>query len=208
MDKLLVFIIIIGLVVCSYNAYQWKAGTKGVKSISQEEIQPHTTVISSVPKIEDRITSASNNPIMSNQLDSHEIGENMATLSIPAIEKAYSVFWGTDDKTLKQGVGMYISQWTTTPDQLGHTVVSGHRDTVFIELGSVSEGDEVVLDYEGKRFTYVVKAIWITDAEDRSVIVKKDHAMLTITTCYPFDYFGSAPDRYIIQAELVNANVY
>jgi len=43
---------------------------------------------------------------------------------------------------------------------------------------------------------------WITDPEDRSVIVDKDESMLTLTTCYPFDFIGNAPERYIIEAEL------
>ena len=43
---------------------------------------------------------------------------------------------------------------------------------------------------------------WITDAEDRTVIVEKDKPTLTLTTCYPFNYIGDAPDRYIIEASL------
>ncbi|HDR8182695.1 TPA: hypothetical protein QC116_002048 [Bacillus thuringiensis] len=35
---------------------------------------------------------------------------------------------------------------------------------------------------------------WITDAEDRTVIVEKDKP--TLTTCYPFNYIGDAPDRF------------
>lgn len=42
---------------------------------------------------------------------------------------------------------------------------------------------------------------WITDAEDRTVIVEKDEP--TLTTCYPFNYIGDAPDRYIIEASLI-----
>ncbi len=46
---------------------------------------------------------------------------------------------------------------------------------------------------------------WITDAEDRTVIVEKDKPTLTLTltTCYPFNYIGDAPDRYIIEASLI-----
>lgn len=35
------------------------------------------------------------------------------------------------------------------------------------------------------------------------VIVEKDEPIATLSTCYPFTYIGSAPDRYIIQAHLV-----
>lgn len=46
-----------------------------------------------------------------------------------------------------------------------------------------------------------VNTHWITDAEDRTVIVKKEK--LTLTTCSPFNYIGDAPDRYIIEASLI-----
>ena len=44
----------------------------------------------------------------------------------------------------------------------------------------------------------------IVDEDDRTVIVDKEEATLTLTTCYPFDFIGHAPNRYIIQSELVN----
>ncbi len=75
-------------------------------------------------------------PVMSDEVTGYEQGEEMARLEIPEIENAYKTFWGADDATLKQGVGMYVSEWTTTPDQKRHTVLSGHRDTVFTELES------------------------------------------------------------------------
>lgn len=28
--------------------------------------------------------------------------------------------------------------------------------------------------------------------------------VLTLTTCYPFEYIGNAPDRYIIEANLLS----
>lgn len=37
---------------------------------------------------------------------------------------------------------------------------------------------------------------WITDAEDRTVIVEKDEPTFTLTTRYPFNYIGDAPDQY------------
>jgi sortase A len=44
--------------------------------------------------------------------------------------------------------------------------------------------------------------IWITDKDDRNVIIKKDQPVLTLTTCYPFYYIGNAPKRYVIEATL------
>ncbi|RNA70595.1 class D sortase [Alteribacter keqinensis] len=143
---------------------------------------------------------------MSDERNEYKPGAEVASLLIPAVEEGYPVYWGADDVTLKQGVGMYVSEWTTTPEVGGHTVVSGHRDSVFTKLGEVTEGDDVLLEFEGETYVYSIKNIWITAAEDRTVIVDKESPTLTITTCYPLDYLGSAPDRYIIQAELTGVH--
>jgi sortase A len=99
---------------------------------------------------------------------------------------------------------MYVSEWTNVPNDLGgHTVLSGHRDTVFTKLGDLEDGDALQVKYGGELFQYQIKKTWITDPDDRSVIVKKEDPTLTLTTCYPLQYLGSAPERYIVQAEKV-----
>ncbi|MED3831608.1 class D sortase, partial [Priestia megaterium] len=131
-------------------------------------------------------------------------GQKVANLVIPKLELKYSVYWGTDADTLKRGVGMFVSDLTTTPNGKGHTVLSGHRDTVFTRLGELKTGDKLIVEFDNKLYEYQIKKIWITHKEDRTVIVSKDKPTLTLTTCYPFDMIGKAPDRYIIQAEMIN----
>lgn len=144
--------------------------------------------------------------VMSDEIDQWDKGENVAELKIPELGNSYSVYWGTDDESLDRGVGMYVSEWTTTPDESRHTVLSGHRDTVFTGLDELEDGDSLIVEYENTQYVYRLQKTWVTDAEDRSVIVDKDEPTLTLTTCYPFDYIGSAPDRYIVEAELEQTN--
>jgi sortase A len=54
-------------------------------------------------------------------------------------------------------------------------------------------------------YTYEIKRGRIADKDDKTGIVPADHAILTLTTCYPFVYFGSAPERYILIADLVTS---
>lgn len=54
-------------------------------------------------------------------------------------------------------------------------------------------------------FTYKVRKVRIVDADDRTVIVPKPKATLTVSTCYPFNYIGAAPKRYILVANLVES---
>src|SRR5699024_8936183 len=132
--------------------------------------------------------------IMSDELKRHNVGEDVATLKIPKLDKQFTTYWGTDEDTLKQGVGMYVSEWTVAPDEIGNVVLSGHRDTVFTGLDQLEDGDELELVYQGDTYEYSIRKSWITDPEDRSVIVDKDESMLTLTTCYPFDFVGNAPE--------------
>lgn len=135
-----------------------------------------------------------------------ETGSEVATLDIPKLDMRFTVYWGTDEETLHQGVGMYVSEWTTVPNhEGGHTVLSGHRDTVFTRLDELGKGDILEVHYNGETFVYEINETWVTDADDRTVIVKKDDPILTLTTCYPFDYIGFAPDRFIVQASLMDS---
>ena len=96
----------------------------------------------------------------------------------------------------------FSSPLTTTPG-LGHTVLSGHRDTVFAGLEKLKTGDKLIVNFEEQSYTYIIEKSWVTDKDDRTVIVEKDEPTLTLTTCYPFTYIGNAPDRYILQGKLL-----
>lgn len=139
---------------------------------------------------------------MTNEVDKYDEGDKVATLKIPKLDKQFSTYWGTGEDTLGQGVGMYVSEQTVTPEQAGNVVLSGHRDTVFTGLDKLDDGDEIELEYDGNLYEYEIEKKWVTNSDDRSVIVDKDDPTLTLTTCYPFDFIGDAPERYITQATL------
>lgn len=197
-------LIIGGIGYSAWNLYQWNDSKKSVKAIDESQaITIKSTELQPKEALEEKSEKTIEDVSTLNY--SVENGKKVAKLNIPKIASSFDVFWNTDESTLDKGVGMYVSEWTTIPNDIGgHTVLSGHRDTVFTELGELEQGDTMTVEYEGESFTYKIKDIWITDANDRTVIVKKDKPTLTLTTCYPFDFIGSAPDRYIIQAELVS----
>jgi sortase A len=128
-------------------------------------------------------------------------GDIVGSLSIPALRQTFPIFEGTGDDELKRGVG-HFSQ-SVLPGIQDNCVLSGHRDTVFTGLGKLKVGDRLVAETQAGSFTYEISRIRIVDKDDKTVIVPADHAVLTVTTCYPFNYVGSAPDRYILVADLV-----
>ena len=128
-------------------------------------------------------------------------GDTLGSLSIPALGQTLPIIEGTRDSDLKKGVGHFAQ--SVQPGQSDNCVLSGHRDTVFSELGKLKVGDRFVVQTATGTYTYAIKRIRIVHANDRTVIVPTKHAVLTVTTCYPFEYVGSAPDRYVLVADRV-----
>jgi len=128
-------------------------------------------------------------------------GAKIGSLSIPVLKQSWPIIQGTGTNDLKKGVGHFLQ--SVLPGAKDNCVLSGHRDTVFAKLGKVKIGDRLIVQSAAGTFTYEVKRIRIVHQDDKTVIVHTDHAVLTLTTCYPFHFIGSAPDRYIVSADLV-----
>ncbi len=128
-------------------------------------------------------------------------GDSVGTLYIPALDQTLPIVEGTGDQELKEGVGHYAQ--SVLPGESDNCVLSGHRDTLFSGLEALQIGDELIVQTAAGTFAYRIGNIRIVDKDDRTVIVPTDHAVLTLSTCYPFNYVGSAPDRYIISADAV-----
>src|SRR5450830_459660 len=128
-------------------------------------------------------------------------GDNIGSLSIPVLKQKLLIIQGTGAGDLKKGVGHFIQ--SALPGEEDNSVLSGHRDTVFSKLGKLKIDDQLIVQTSAGTFTYEIKRIRIVDKDDKTVIVPADHAVLTLTTCYPFSFVGSAPDRYILTADLV-----
>ncbi|WP_242300177.1 class D sortase [Bacillus cereus group sp. BfR-BA-01448] len=230
LDWLGVLLITIGSFAFVYYFIDWYDARKTVESLTSTEIQQYQSIQPTtndgqdandesnkeqfqytLPNQETNLTNT-NEPLSESQKQipasqvTHQMGEQIAYMVIPKIKQKYQVYWGADAKTLKKGVGMFISDITTSPSGNGHTVLSGHRDTVFTNLGDLQENDYILVEYNKRVYIYQIQKHWITDANDRTVIVAKDKPTLTLTTCYPFNYIGDAPERYIIEASLVAIN--
>jgi sortase A len=128
-------------------------------------------------------------------------GDTLGRLTIPALKQEFLVIEGTRNSDLKKGVGHYVK--SVMPGQKDNCVLSAHRDTFFSKLGELKKGDRMTLETATGSYTYEVKRTRIVGKDDRTVIVPTKHGVLTLTTCYPFDYVGSAPKRYIVSADLV-----
>jgi sortase A len=129
-----------------------------------------------------------------------KIGEVIGELYIPKIDATLPIYHGTNEEELDLGVGHYAD--SVLPGENDNSILAGHRDTVFRKLGEVGEGDLFIVRTSAGEFEYTVNKVRIVDSNDRTVIVPKPKATLTVSTCYPFTFIGSAPQRYILVAYL------
>jgi sortase A len=176
----------------------YKTGNAEATAISSDSA-PRSTQIAEVPKEKESGKAQFN----SEYPETPEIGDLMGELIIPKLDAALPIIHGTDEDELEKGVGHFAD--SVLPGENDNSVLSGHRDTVFRELGEVGKGDLLIVKTYAGTFTYKVRQVRIVDEDDRTVIVPKPKAVLTVSTCYPFDYVGYAPDRYILVADLISS---
>ena len=124
----------------------------------------------------------------------------LAMLRIPKLHLEVPVLEGTDDLILNRGVGHILG--TVRPGEDGNIGIAGHRDGFFRVLKDVRPGDTVELATSSRTNTYIVDRIVIVRPDDASVLQPRPISSLTLVTCYPFYFVGSAPERYIVQASM------
>ncbi len=122
----------------------------------------------------------------------------LAVLRIPKINLEVPVLEGTDDWTLNRAVGHI--EGTPRPGAVGNVGIAGHRDGFFRGLKDVGDGDVLDLETGGTTTRYRVEHVWIVRPEDVWVIDPTPVPAITLVTCYPFYFVGSAPQRYIVRA--------
>lgn len=127
-----------------------------------------------------------------------EPGTPIARLEIPRLELDVVVAEGTSSTVLRRAVGRLES--SARPGERGNIVLAGHRDTFFRPLADIREGDLIVLDGETGPRTYEVEWAKVLEPTDVHVLRKSRDPALTLVTCYPFQYVGRAPQRFVVRA--------
>jgi sortase A len=125
-------------------------------------------------------------------------------LEIPRLNVSVMVREGADGKTLHRAVGHIPG--TALPGYAGNVALAGHRDTFFRELRNIQKDDTIQLETENGTYHYLVKSTEIVGPRDVGVLAASGGPTLTLVTCYPFYYVGSAPKRFIVRATQVSPN--
>jgi sortase A len=135
-------------------------------------------------------------PTMLGGLDPLLIGR----LEIPRLGLTAMVREGIEPGTLRKAIGHLPG--TTLPGKPGNFVVAGHRDSFFRGLRLIHNGDEIRVRTWNGAFTYRVTGLSVVDPSDTQAARSTMTAVCTLVTCFPFDYLGPAPRRFIVRAEM------
>lgn len=183
------------LMMCGGVALGWCAAIETNAFLAQRRARellasrPLATTTTTLPR------SPQRSPLMV------KIGTPLAELSIPRVGLSAVVLQGSDERTLRLGLGHI--ETTPFPGESGNVAIAGHRDSFFRPLRHVQVGDDIMLDTPTARVHYRVSSYRVVDPSEVSVIDPTDAAVLTLVTCFPFYFVGSAPDRFIVRANFV-----
>ena len=131
-----------------------------------------------------------------------EAGQPLAVLRMPGVALEVPVYGDTSERNLNRGAGTIAG--TALPGSDGNAGIAAHRDGYFRKLKDVAVGDVVTLEHARGVRRYAVTELTIVEPTDVSPLAPTDEASLTLVTCYPFYFVGSAPQRYIVRAVAIN----
>jgi sortase A len=130
------------------------------------------------------------------------MGTNLiGLLEIPRLNLSTAVVEGDSGEALNGTAGHLPD--TPRPWEKGNSAIAAHRDQQFRALKNIRIGDELRVQTPHGEMLYQVTDTHIVMPTDLSVLKAKSEQMLTLITCYPFNYIGSAPKRFIVHASRV-----
>ena len=126
------------------------------------------------------------------------VGAPVARLRIPLIRLDEIVIEGVGDDELNAGPGHLPG--SALPGMPGNAVISAHRDRHFSHLDTLQLGDTISTETGQSTGIWVIVGRRIVD-RNAPALFQSSGPVLTLTTCWPVRYFGSAPDRLILTAK-------
>jgi sortase A len=131
-----------------------------------------------------------------------EEGSLVGRVEIPRLGVSGIVLEGVGKKTLRRGIGRIPG--TALPEDGGNVGLAAHRDSFFRGLKDIRKNDIITLKTLENTYYYRVDWTEIVRPEDTHVLADKGEPELTLVTCYPFYYVGSAPKRFIVRAQRID----
>jgi sortase A len=194
LERLLLFV---GIVCLGYFGYVF-AETALYQAYETRELD---AILASVPAPRPAVAAPADHP--SPPRPEPASGSLLGRLEIPRLKVSAIVRAGSDARTLRLAIG-HIGG-TALPGERGNVGLAAHRDTFFRRLGEIRVDDQVRFVTREGTFTYRVENTLVVEPQDVWVLDQTNDPALTLVTCYPFRYIGSAPQRFIVRAQLIGS---
>jgi sortase A len=177
------FFLIVGLLALGYSVYA-VLDARAYQTYEQA-------------KFEARLEDGKREPPSPLIVEGGVIGE----IQVPRLHLKAIVVQGDSHTILRRAVG-HVPE-TALPGEQGNVALAGHRDTFFRPLRNIRLGDAITLKTSDRDFQYVVESTAIVASSEVGVLDASTGRTLTLITCFPFDYIGSAPNRFVVRAHEV-----
>ena len=123
--------------------------------------------------------------------------ENNALFTLIVGNNSVSVADGVDDETLEKTPGWL--ETSAMPGEEGTCVIFGHRNRNHLKiLKEVELGETIKIKSQGIEYSYIIESISILENDEQLTIPAATGKHLLISTCYPFYYSGSAPQKFVL----------
>lgn len=169
-----------------------------VQSVQATQVVSEFKQTKTLRVTEPDMTLWSTERIQAYQQDRSGADPAIGVLSIERLDIEAPVFSGSTDQILDRGVAWI--QGTAQLGKVGNTGLAAHRDGFFRGLKDIQIGDDIRISTLADGVLYKVTATDIVSPQDVYVLDPTKGATLTLITCYPFYYVGSAPSRFVVYA--------
>jgi len=181
----------------SYESYQLEQSLHGKEATASGYVQSFFT--RAAPPPPPAVRHATNGgPAV--DLDPGLVGR----VEIPRLDISAMVREGVDAATLSRAVGHVPD--TALPGAGGNVAIAAHRDTYFRNVRNIRKGDRIRMVTQRGTYEYAVDSLKIVSPTEVRVLDPTPEPVITLVTCYPFNYVGSAPKRFIVRARQVPLN--
>lgn len=128
-------------------------------------------------------------------------GNGSAWFALIVGDSSVDIAYGVDEETLEDNPGWL--ETSALPGDEGTCVIFGHRNRKHLKLlKDVKLGETITIKYGDAEYSYFVESIRILENEDQLTIPATTGKRIMISTCYPFHYLGSAPQKYVLWGTL------
>jgi sortase A len=121
----------------------------------------------------------------------------VAILRVPELGLEVPVYPTASELHLNRGAGLI--EGMGLPDKGGNLGIAGHRDGYFRVLKDIQPGQRIEVETRARTHRFRVVSTEVVDPKDLHVLADTLEPTVTLVTCFPFYFLGSAPQRFIVR---------